>query len=346
MQQRIREFNWKRATEEDWSMYHDLFAPIMMEMYPYYKKLTVEDTKNMTSNFPDVWEEHQWVVTDEKETEFLGRGGFAFRKNEDNLGYIFIDVARKHRKKGIAKTLLKLIIEHAPKFDRNIFTASTLSTVPDGESFVKHLKMKLGQTCKLSKVDFDRIDIELMKKWRSQLDESEFEIGFWQFPYPEDEIEAYAKMENDFWASAPMDDLEEEGTWTITMDELRQRMKICKEKNQERPVIYVKHRKTGEYAGYTDVIVDKAHPQKIDQFATGVLGKYRRKGIGRAIKGEMIMKLMELYPQAKFITTANSQTNKSMLNINIEMGYEPFSSWSQWQIKLDELKKYINGEEL
>jgi hypothetical protein len=203
--------------------------------------------------------------------------------------------------------------------------------------------MKHGQMCKLSKVDFDKIDVDLMKKWRSQLDENEFELGFWQFPYPEDEIEAYAKMENDFWASAPLDDLETDGKWTITTDELKQRMKIFKEKKLERPVVYVKHRKTGEYAGYTDVIVDRAHPEKVDQFATGVLGKYRRKGIGRAIKAEMILKLMEFYPEAKFITTANSQTNKSMLNINIEMGYRPYSVWNQWQITLDEIKTYLNG---
>ena len=56
-------------------------------------------------------------------------------------------------------------------------------------------------------------------------------------------------MENDFWASAPLDDLETDGTWTVTADELRQRMKIFMEKNLERPVVYVKHRKTGEYAG-------------------------------------------------------------------------------------------------
>ena len=163
MQNRIREFNWKTATEDEWLMYHNLFAPIMMEFYPYFKEWSVEDTKNKTSNFPDVWQEFQWVVVNEKETEYLAIGGLSFRTTEKNGAYIFIDVAKKHRKKGIAKALLRKIVDMAGKIDRNIFTVSTLSTAPDGENFVKHLKMKHGQMCKLSKVNFDKIDLELMK---------------------------------------------------------------------------------------------------------------------------------------------------------------------------------------
>ena len=341
---KVKRFDSKTATESEWQLFHNLFAPIIKELYPYELDITVEDTKKKNSNFPDIWGEHQWVALNEKGTEFLGRIWFSFRKDEKNSAYIVIDVAKEHRKKGIAKLLLLEMLEFIEETGRSIFTVSTMSSAPDGEGFVKHLGMKLGQTCKLSRVDFKDVDIELMKKWSSGLNESEFEIGFWQNPYPENEIEAYAKMENDFWASAPLDDLETEDPWNITVEELRQRMKIFKEKKLDRPVVYVKHLETGEYAGYTDVVVDNSRPGKVCQFATGVLGKYRRKGMGRAIKAEMILKLMEFYPEAKYITTANSETNNSMLNINIEMGYKHYSTWNQWQIKLDELKSYLKGE--
>lgn len=339
----IREFNPKTASEKEWKMYHNLFASLFIESHPEETSISLKDTKNMTSNFPDVWNTHKIVMTNGEKTEFIGVAFLNFRKDEKRSAFMYVGVAKKERRKGIAKILLAKILEFAQSKQRNLFTISTTSTSQDGEDFVKHMGMKHGQASSVSRVDFRDIDIQLMKKWRSELNEDTFEIGYWQDPYPEDEIEAYAKMENDFWASVPLDNLESESPWTVTADELRQRMKIFKEKNLERPVVWVKERRTGVYAGYSDVIVNLNKNRKIEQFATGVLGKYRRNGIGRAIKAEMILKILDLNPQSEFIVTANSTSNNSMLNINHEMGYRHFMTWNQWQITLEELQKYIDG---
>jgi len=297
---------------------------------------TVQDTKTLKSNFPDIWVKHFLVATIGDEKEFVGFTELSFRKNEEKAAFIHVQVAKKMRRKGIAKILLLKTLEFAEKNERDLFTFSTMSSVVDGVEFAKHVSMNLGLSTSYSMVNFKEIDIDLMKKWRSTLDENEFEIGFWRYPYPEDEIEEYVKMENDFHKSVPMEDLDYEPQ-TVTAEELRQKMIAFKEKNLERPVVWAKHRKTKEFAGYTDVFVILKRPFRIDQVSTGVLNKYRRNGIGRAIKAEMILKLTELHPKAEYIITGNAKTNKSMLNINREMGFKHHVIMNYWQISLEKL---------
>lgn len=338
----IREFNTKTASEKEWQLFQQLFAPLWKEFYPEEPLFTVQDTKTVLSNFPDIWVRHFLVATIGDEKEFVGFTDLSFRKNEDKAAFIHVRVAKKVRRKGIAKILLRKTLEFAKKNERDFFTFSTMSSVVDGVEFARHLNMNLGLSTSYSMLNFKEIDIDLMKKWRSTLDENEFEIGFWHYPYPEDEIEEYVKMENNFHRSVPLDDLDYEPK-TVSAEELRQKMIAFKEKSLEKPVVWVKDRKTKEFAGYTDVIVVLKRPFKIDQISTIVLNKYRRNGIGRAIKAEMILKLTELHPKAEYIMTANAKSNNSMLNINREMGFKHHVTMDYWQISLENLKKYLNG---
>lgn len=341
---KIREFDTKSASEEEWQLFQQLFSSLWKEFYPEEPLFTVQDTKTVLSNSSDILVKHFLVATIGDRKEFVGFTELSFRKNEEKTAFIPVQVAKKARRKGIAKTLLLKTLEFAEKNGRDFFIFSTMSSVLDGMKFARHLNMTLGLSSSFSMVNFKEIDIDLMNKWRSALDENEFEIGFWHYPYPEDEIEEYVKMENDFHKSVPRDDLDYEPQ-TVSAEELRQKMKAYKEKNLEKPVVWVKHRKTKEFAGYTDVVVVLNRPFRINQISTAVLNKYRRNGIGRAIKAEMILRLMELHPKAEYIMTANAKSNNSMLNINREMGFKHHITMDYWQISLENLKEYLNGGE-
>ena len=339
----IREFNPKSASEKEWQLFQQLFAPLWKEFHPEEPLFTVQDTKTLKSNFPDIWVKYFLVATLGDKEEFVGFTELSFRKSEEASAFIHVQVAKEMRRRGIAKLLLSETLKFAERYERKVLTFSTMSSVPDGKEFARHLNMNLGLSSSFSKLEIKDVDMNMMKKWRSALDENEYEIGFWQYPYPENDIEEYVAIENDFYKSVPRDDLDYEPP-QITAGELRQKMIVFKEKNLEKPVVWVKHRKTGKFAGFTDVIVILDRPFRIEQQSTVVLNKYRRNGIGRAVKAEMILKLVELYPEAEYLITINAESNRSMLNINREMGFKHHVTMDYWQIPLEQLKTYVDGE--
>jgi hypothetical protein len=55
----------------------------------------------------------------------------------------------------------------------------------------------------------------------------------------------------------------------------------------------------------------------------------------------MVEKVLQELPHAKTITTENADINEPMLNINREMGFQPASSDTVWQIPITKVQTYL-----
>ena len=264
-------------------------------------------------------------------------------RTDDNKHLAEFDIAvlPEMRRRGIAKELLPLLAEIARKEQRALLMTTTDSNVPAGEAFMKRLGARVGITSHTNQLDLTTLRRDLIRQWLEQVRQSatDFELGLWTGPYPEEELESIIKL----WEvmnSEPRDDLDVED-WHWTKERLRQHEASLAHQEVERWSMYVRDKKNGQFAGFTEVLWNPAQPERLRQGATGVFPQYRNKGLGRWLKASMLEKVLRERPQVKRIRTGNANSNAPMLKINTELGFKPYKSWSTWQVELDKVLEYI-----
>jgi GNAT superfamily N-acetyltransferase len=103
------------------------------------------------------------------------------------------------------------------------------------------------------------------------------------------------------------------------------------------------HEPSGEYVGFTDVILTDASPEHAWQGGTAVRPDHRNHGLGRWLKGAMAERLLAERPHLRAIDTENAYVNEPMLNINIAMGFELVKTINEWQASVDDVRAALEG---
>ena len=66
---------------------------------------------------------------------------------------------------------------------------------------------------------------------------------------------------------------------------------------------------------------------------TAVRKVYQRQGLASLMKIMIIQYFVDHHPEFEYISTENAQSNKGMLTINHNLGFEYVFSWEMWQKK-------------
>lgn len=64
----------------------------------------------------------------------------------------------------------------------------------------------------------------------------------------------------------------------------------------------------------------------------------RKRGIGKALKGKMLLFIREKYPQVEYMATGNALANDAILSINRRMGYKETNVFHLYRFELKEQK--------
>lgn len=267
-------------------------------------------------------------------------------RTEDNQHLMYFDVAvlPELRRQGFAKRLLKPIADIAQSENRRIFEADTDSKIPSGEAFMKRLGARMGLASRTNQLNIAELGQSLIRRWIENAPTDEFELGLWNSAYPEAEIEAIAKM-IDVMNAQPKDDLERDD-WHWTPEDLRQYQRSLASRKVEQWTLYARDCRTRELAGYTEVLWNPYQSENLIQGDTGVLPKFRNKGLGRWLKAMMLEKVLRERPYVKRIRTGNANSNAPMLKINDELGFKPYKDWSTWQVELNQVLEYLEEKTL
>jgi GNAT superfamily N-acetyltransferase len=196
-----------------------------------------------------------------------------------------------------------------------------------------------AHTNQLRLADLDRSRIA---DWieRGQQNLAEFELGFWEGPYPEEKIQGIADL-YELTNQQPLGDLEIEDTH-MTPEQLRQIEKNSFARGNQRWTFYISDRATGKFIGYTEMVWNPNRPDLLRQDMTGVFPQYRNLGLGRWLKAAMLEKVLKERPQAKYVRTGNADTNAAMLKINTELGFKPYMADTIWQVELQKVFDYLS----
>ena len=136
---------------------------------------------------------------------------------------------------------------------------------------------------------------------------------------------------------APIDDLDIEDE-VFTADRIRD-YETPRQSGHRLWRIIARHRRTGEAAGHTAVVVHTERPELAHQHDTAVVRDHRGHRLGLLLKAEMMRWLAEVEPQVNSIDTWNAETNDHMIAVNERLGYRP--SAGTWRSRRAE---YSGGE--
>ena len=107
--------------------------------------------------------------------------------------------------------------------------------------------------------------------------------------------------------------------------------------------LVARHVPTGELAGFHDVQWNPSNPAVVHVGATGVKPDHRGRALGKWLKADMTLRVLDERPGVMEIRTGNADSNDAMLGINRQMGYRPMIAHTVWEVTVEEAGRRLAG---
>ena len=139
-----------------------------------------------------------WHIWNSGNDEIVAVAGVWIRSTGSNehVAHLGIQVLPHHRRRGMAKRLLKPVVEAAESERRRLLIARSEASIPAGQAFVERIGGRHGITDSISQIELASVDRELLREWQERAQEraSGYRLEFLAGAYPEDKIQALMKM--------------------------------------------------------------------------------------------------------------------------------------------------------
>lgn len=274
----------------------------------------------------------------------VGTAEGSYWGKEDNQHLLFseISIHPDHRQKGLAKQLLRKLVEVAEAEDRSWLMGASLDRIEAGGAFCKRVGAEAGQQTHINRLVLADVDMAMVARWvdEGKAKAADFDLEFVDGPYPDEDIEAIIEIFK-VMNTAPRDDLKMDD-WTTTVEKERAVEASAIARGAKRLSVFARHRESGELAGFSELSYQPKMPLTAHQLGTAVHPKFRGAGIGKWMKAVMLQRVREEWPEALDIRTQNADSNDSMLAINNELGFKPYMAQTFWQAPVDKIREYCD----
>jgi RimJ/RimL family protein N-acetyltransferase len=185
------------------------------------------------------------------------------------------------------------------------------------------------------------VDWQLVDKWlqRGRTKHWDTKIEFFR-ECPENDIEEFSRVYTEIINQRPTGSIEQE---LITTPESRR----IEERNLKKRGIewytMISREHDGRISGLTDIMYNPEEPHRVNQYFTGVSVKYRRRGLAKRLKAEMLAVIKNKFPDVEYITTSTARTNRPMRSINKELGFQPTKTCLMFRWPLRDLGEQTDG---
>jgi len=339
----IKPFDVRNASEAEYRAANELQNTMRAETLPDDPPIPLDEKIRSFQNIPAFVGVHAWAVWNADESRALADGVLSVTHLDTNkhIGEFELEVLPEYRRQGIARALLARIVGAARQEARTMLFTGTNERVPAGAALMQRLGARKGLENHTNQLDLRELKRELIHAWQARAFEraTDFELGFWEDAYPEEEIQDIVAL-FEVMNTAPRDQLEMED-WRVTPEHLRQMEKQNRARGTTRWTLYAREKSSRKFAGFTELFWNPNRPQILSQGATGVFPHYRGNGLGRWLKAEMLEQVLRDRPQVKFIRTGNADSNAAMLKINNELGFKPYISRCVWQVETEKVEEYL-----
>ena len=308
------------------------------ERVPEDPPVSFEAFASRVRNRPSMVVIRDWLARS-AEGELVARG-FVVRFEADTNQHLReggIDVLPAHRRRGIAKQLLREIVAGAGKADDIVISFFTNDRVPSAAAFLERIGAKRARTAHTNQLDLSQVDRAMVREWAATATEG-YRLRWIDGDVPEDQtknvIVAYDAMNTAPRGDSAMQD------WNTTPEQIREFDRSRRATGRERRLVLAIHEATGETAGYTELVYDPKIPHLIWQQGTAVIPSHRGHGLGKWVKAAMLERALRDWPKARLIRTGNADSNAPMLAINTRLGFKPAWADSIWEVGIADTRRY------
>jgi GNAT superfamily N-acetyltransferase/RimJ/RimL family protein N-acetyltransferase len=242
-------------------------------------------------------------------------------ENRDRVWFT-LTVHPARRRAGLGTALLRHAAQRAAAAGRTILDAG-VQEGSAGEAFALWAGATLGKNADVRRViDVAKVPAGSIARLREAAARAAagYSLARWTGVTPDDRLDQVASLHNAL-NDAPMDPGIEATAWTA--ERVRERMngRIARSPSRRYSLAAV-HDASGEMAALTVVAVDPAFPDWGNQLITAVTRPHRGHRLGMLTKAAMMDWLAGAEPAMRRIMTWNAASNRYMIAVNEELGYE------------------------
>lgn len=319
---------------------------LQTEADPEMPPVPVEERVRRWQSLPPYSVLRMWAIRHPEQPTIVAVGRLGFQRVEHNrhVADFSIGVLPEFRRRGLARRLLAPVAAAARQEARTLLIAFISSTVPAGEAFMQRLGGRMGLPLHVNQLDVQEVNRDLLRQWQQRAREraAGFELLLWDGRVPDEHLEAFVGLV-EAMNLAPRGDLQVED-FHVTPERIRLFEQAEADRGDQRWRFVARERATGALAGYTEVIWHPNRAQFLQQGDTAVLAAYQNRGLGRWMKAAMLEKVLRERPEVRWIRTGNAFVNEPMLKINRELGFHPHHAAYIWQVEVDKVEAYLQGE--
>lgn len=189
----IERFEPDRARAEAWRSFHRLSNAIRAEWWPDFPV-----GPSPPPGAPHLGSARVGLAVVGRLAPGRARGGaeleLSTTPENRHLAWCDIYVHPNHRRCGIGTALLRTVAELAGEDDRRLLTFATAATAPAGEAFARRLGAKPGLVNHTNRLRLSDVDPALLRAWIERAPRDAFSLGFWEGPYPEEDLAEVCRM--------------------------------------------------------------------------------------------------------------------------------------------------------
>jgi GNAT superfamily N-acetyltransferase len=269
--------------------------------------------------------------------------GFVELDPEGNthLAWLQFAVADGSRRRGIGRRLVSRLVEIGAEEGRTSVGASADDGSP-GAAFLAAAGLTHRQVAHLNRLRIRDLDRALIEEWVARAPERAggYRLLAWDGPTPPEHAEAFAVC-TEVMNTAPVGDLEIQHEH-MTVERLRRLEAARSESGMTWWTLVALEEATGAFVGFTQLSFSGWRSWAAKQQDTGVDPAHRERGLGRWLKGAMLVRLLDEKPHVTTIDTGNAGSNAPMLSINHALGFRLAKVSGSWQGDLDVVRKHLS----
>jgi len=258
-----------------------------------------------------------------------------------------IYVAPEHRRNGVGQTLLETVVADADATGRTIIDAG-VRIGGAGSAFARGLGATVGLMDRRSTLDVTALDIDDISGLAAKPVPG-YELVRWRDECPDEFMDGYIAV-IDAMNTAPRGDLSIEDH-QVTVAEIRSNEARRARAKARSYTIAARSVATGEFAGFSELLVPSSRPGTGLQEETAVIPAHRGHGLGLVLKAAMLCWLRDTEPDLRVIQTWNAASNAHMLRVNRRLGFVAREDWELVEVpvatvraRLDDMKGTLPPE--
>ncbi len=279
----------------------------------------------------------RWLARDQS-GRIIGAAvlGLAYTESNRHLAHFYIEVAADARRQAVGLRLLEPIAAAAAADGRTILGAGAAAESA-GAQFLQGVGMEQKLVDRRSRLKVGDVDPAMVQQWieQAQLRAAGYSLLIWDTGTPPEYLEKMVRLEH-VMNTAPRDDLEMDD-WVTTPERYSESEQRAIGQGHRWWTILARHDETDELVGFTTIAFQPHEHDIAWQEGTAVDPAHRNHGIGRWLKAAMLQKLVAEKPEIWRIDTWNAGSNKTMLDINVALGFRPVKHYGSYQAPTEKL---------